>query len=514
MAYTMSLLTLLCLLTIRFTLATLVRRDEHSLVIPLTYDPSSNLMTASIAVGTPASTYNLLVDTGSPFLVLQNSTFHATSSTVDLRPESQPMGGGGGFMTTDPNGKDDAEVKPKMHFVTDQAYLVEGSGERAGGGAREGNVTVGLVEMDELQVGGILGLSPPFSHVRPPTNSKHGGNEKRSKHANHHSTAGNPSLDVSFLNSYLSPHHRETLGITGLSHFYLSFSASSPPTGELVFPLTGTTLPNVDGYDFDSAVTVDPSTGSTFPSHPFWGIAHRPDLKFHLNGRILPDVRVDAILLDSGTSGIVAPRSEVEKIFIAANIAKRPPPKGSQAVLGDIDCGAGLEMGFGIGSGKRVTFEAVRRGVTEDDGRWRDSKHDSSTADFETGNDLGLWKSYFNYGSTYTHTLQRWANDWSSFTHLERQHWSQFARRLRRVSKRDLQIALDLATGPQPQEDEEKKCRLSLVGSVQVEKMFPSNGDVKVWIVGMEFFQRNLVYHNVDTAQTVIVPRKEGAGGK
>ncbi len=213
---------------------------------------------------------------------------------------------------------------------------------------------MGLAEMDELQVAGILGLSPPFSHVRPPSK---GGKEKRSKHGHHHSTAGNPSLDVSFLNSYLSPTHRETLGITGSSHFYLSFTASQPPSGELVFPLTGTSLPNVEGYDVDSAITVDPSTGSTFPAHPFWGIAHRPDLKFHLNGRILDDVRIDAILLDSGTSGIVAPRSEVEKIFAAAKVTQTPPPKGSQAILANVDCGMELEMGFEIGAGKRMTFE-------------------------------------------------------------------------------------------------------------------------------------------------------------
>lgn len=57
-------------------------------------------------------------------------------------------------------------------------------------------------------------------------------------------------------------------------------------------------------------------------------------------------------------------------------------------------------------------------------------------------------------------------------------------------------------------EPDEKNCQVSLIGSPQVEAMFPSNGpNFKVWILGLEFFQSNLIYHNLDTAQTVVVPR-------
>jgi hypothetical protein len=57
--------------------------------------------------------------------------------------------------------------------------------------------------------------------------------------------------------------------------------------------------------------------------------------------------------------------------------------------------------------------------------------------------------------------------------------------------------------------DSGQRCSLSLTGNPQVDQMFPQNGpDFKVWILGTEFFQQNLVYHNIDSAVTTIIPRK------
>ncbi len=258
----------------------LIKRDNHDLVIPLTYEPASLLMTASISIGKPASSYNLIVDTGSPFLVLQSSIYHQTQSTWDPSDAPQPDLGKGGYMTTTPGADDKKEpVSPKMHFVTDTAYLNEGSGQRAGGGAKGGNVTVGLTQLDDLKkANGILGLSPPFSSVKAPAQPQQGGagegGGKRKRHAG--SAAGGsggggppigPSLDVSFLHSYLSPDHRKTLGITGSSHFYVTLSASSnnPPTGELIF----LSLAPICHLPSPALHTKTPSRSTLLPVQPF-----------------------------------------------------------------------------------------------------------------------------------------------------------------------------------------------------------------------------------------------------
>ncbi|EST06839.1 Aspartic peptidase domain protein [Kalmanozyma brasiliensis GHG001] len=491
--------------------AAIVKRDEHALVIPLAYDPTSRLMTATISIGNPSSDYNLIVDTGSPFLNIQSSSFHTTSSTIDPHDAGQPdMSGASGYFTTDPNAGDGGGQKPQMHFVTDSAYLVENG--RAGGGAKGGNVTVGLSHIDGLKLGGILGLSPPFSKLVAP-NQPGGGNDgtkgkkKRDSPALNGGGGGVPSLDVSFLHTYLSDSNRKTICA---GHFYLALNAN-PPSGNLVFPLTGNSLPtDIEGYDFPNKITIDPSSGSTFPHKPYWGIAHRPDLRFALDGKVLENVRVDAMLLDSGTSGIVGPPSEVAKIFTAtgARVTTVAPPKGSTAMLGKAACSSGLQMAFDIG-GKRAAFETVRQPVQGDSGT-REAGH----IDFPSNGDYGQtwapwrsydgaygpmwapWKSYVDEGvRAYAHGMGGFFDAWRGLIGLRKRHL-----------RRRMQVGTELVG-----QDMGDQCEVSLVGSAQVEKMFPGNGpDFKVWIVGVEFFQRNLVYHNVDTAQTVIVPKKEG----
>ncbi|SJX66549.1 uncharacterized protein SRS1_16778 [Sporisorium reilianum f. sp. reilianum] len=551
------LATLLALLSLSaLSTATLMRRDEHALVVPLTYEPTSDLFTASMSIGSHGSTYNLVVDTGSPFLVLQKDAFHPSPSTFDPQNGGQPDIGGGGYLFTTPDADKEGGdgEKPKMHFVTDTAWLNEAGGQRAGGAAKEGNVTVGLSQLDDLkEAQGILGLSPPFSMVGAGSaggqqQQKGGGGAKGKRDAPAPSSppaaggrgdagkGGNqasgklPSLDVSFLHSFLSPDHRKTLGMTGSSHFYLDFTPSTinnpVPLGELVFPLTGTTVPtSASGYNFSAAISVDPSSGSTYPAHPFWGIAHRPDLRFVLDDAVLADVRIDAVLLDSGTSGVIGPPSEVAKIFAAAKnrIVTTPSPAGGEkVVLGKAACDATLRMGFELGARKRALFEALRR-TAQPDGRFVEAKHDATDWIKRAYVDgWSAWKSYADNVHAGIHNIfQGLADLFHLDTPLAPTDGASLAKRhllgMRRLHRRNpLLIGVGLLNNGSPAQDnaasQAEQCQVSLMGSPQVEAMFPSNGpDFKVWILGLEFFQSNLVYHNLDTAQTVVVPRNTPA---
>lgn len=565
MILTSTLLTFLVGL-IAAAVADLVKRDARNIVVPLTYEPASLLLTAAVDIGTPATTYNLIVDTGSPFIVVQKSSWHVTQSTWDPADSLQPdMSSVGGYMTTTPipdEGGSKPPEKISMHFLTDSLDFVEGSGMRAGEGAKKGNVTVGLTQLADLKKAqGILGLSPPFSAVKSaassPPPSDGGGSGGKGKRA---APAGDklPSLDVSFLHSYLSEDHRKTLGMTGSNHFYLSLAAPaapSPPSGELVFPLTGTSLPKfIPGYDYSQQISIAPETGSTFPRHPFWGIAHRPDLAFALDGKPLPDVRIDGLLLDSGTSGIVGPPSEVSKVFAAVGggDAGITPwrVKGSPAVLGKTNCGVRLDMGFAIGD-KQVRFEAVRQKFDVDDNGHRQTRRvdvGSNTAEQQAkGGPLTPWKSYID--SNIQRIVSGWNGLWGQPSGEDRRRggllgfglWvgngNGMTRRKRHHhhERRTLEVGFGFGLGagsePNPEsggEDnqegkpgekrgkgdkkQEKQCDVTLMGSPEVEKMFPPNANgepLKVWILGMEFFQQNLVYHNIDTAQTVLVPRTQ-----
>ncbi len=85
---------------VALSLALGVWGDEHNIVIPLAFEPDSQLMTATLAVGSPANTYDLVLDTGSPLVVVQDSVFHKTASTSDAaQPE---MGDMQGYVTTTP----------------------------------------------------------------------------------------------------------------------------------------------------------------------------------------------------------------------------------------------------------------------------------------------------------------------------------------------------------------------------------------------------------------------------
>ncbi|KAJ9476128.1 Pantothenate transporter [Pseudozyma hubeiensis] len=517
---------LLLLHPLTFSTATIYRRDTHSLVVPLTFEPTSSLMTASISIGSSHSTYNLIVDTGSPFLVVQNSSFHPSSSTYDPQGAGQPdLGGATGYITTKPQPDGKGPVKPTIHFIEDQAYLNEGSGERAGGGAKGGNVTIGLTELGDLKgAQGILGLSPPLSLVKPPSGQGgSGGKGKRSPHPHPpsgHGEAGKlPSLDTSFLHSYLSPSHRQVIGMTGSSHFYIDFSPSTitntTPTGEIVFPLTGTSLPQTSfGYNYSNAITIDPSRGSTFPTHPFWGIAHRNDLQFTLNDTPLPDIRIDALLLDSGTSGIIAPPSEVSKIFSLQNSISTSSPAGTSAVLGKTSCESGLKMGLSIG-GQKVRFEAIRRSV-QPNGQFVQSKHDREDPQDEdwtkrsTYDGVNRWKSYLLGDAVQgIHDLLHDLTGLLPIGFRKRSIHKRLSLGFLTTSPSTPPNPLDLTSHIKPNPTPPEQCQLSLIGSPQVEQMFPSNKDLKVWLLGMEFFQSNLVYHNLDTCQTVIVPRND-----
>ncbi|KAJ1584335.1 hypothetical protein NDA11_007713 [Ustilago hordei] len=557
--------------------------DKHNLVCPLTYSPESQLLTASVSIGTPASTYNLVVDTGSPFFVIQSGSFHSTSSTYDPDPTSDGVEMGGGYMTTNPDPRKDAgPVKPKMKFMLDTGFLNEGSGQRAGGGAMGGNLTISLSDLGGQLKGanGILGLSPSMDHIsQPPMSQK--GQRHRHNTAAQGQEAGQAE-DPSFLHSFLSSDHKEKLGMKGDSHFYLAFSPSNPPTGELVFPLSGDSLPrSIPTYSYGDAIAIDPSSGSTYPAHPFWGLAHRRDLSFLMDSAIVPDIQIDALLFDSGTSGIIAPPSEVEKIFKAAKsrINTIPPPKGSGVITGQAKCSEGLKFGFGIGD-KQASFLSIRPKTSDQQmgaNRMRYSEADTSEA---SENPLLKWKSYIDAGvNVYLSGLQNTLGLIS--VNLKKRHMVKLMKReffmllgkkvpftpppppraksppasepkaksdakdlssqdnVVKLKKREFFLLKLLGQkvpvfppppanpppAPKPKVQSggerpssqtnnggqvEDMCEVTLVGSPQVEQMFPANGkDFKPWILGMEFFQENLMYFNLDSAQTVIVPRNE-----
>lgn len=124
---------------------------------------------------------------------------------------------------------------------------------------------------------------------------------------------------------------------------------------------------------------------------------------------------------------------------------------------------------------------------------------------------LTAWKSYVDVGIGGLDSIATGLTGWMHLPIIGK----------RRVNLHKRLLSVGLADTATPDRDLEKltiapsraqfradQCPVSLMGSPQVEAMFPSNGpDFKVWILGIEFFQSNLVYHNLDTAQTVIVPR-------
>ncbi|KAJ1021732.1 hypothetical protein NDA13_005347 [Ustilago tritici] len=508
--------------------------DEHNLVYPLTYSPESQLLTASVSIGTPASTYNLVVDTGSPFLVIQSGSFRSTSSTYDPDPTSQGVELGGGYMTTNPDpSKDAGPVKPKMKFMLDTGFLNQGSGQRAGGGAMGGNLTIGLSDLGGQLKGanGILGLSPSMDRVpHPPMPPKGKGNRGNTPPS---PSGAGQGEDPSFLHSFLSSDHKKKLDMKGDSHFYLAFSPSNPPTGELVFPLSGDSLPpSIPTYSYGDAIAIDPSSGSTYPAHPFWGLAHRRDLSFLIDSAIVPDIQIDALLFDSGTSGIIAPPSEVEKIFKAAKsrINTIPPPKESGVVMGQAKCSERLKFGFGIGD-KQASFLSIRPKPSNQQTGGNGMRYSEVDTSDASENLLLTWKSYIDAGVNVYHSSVQNALGLIS-VNLKKRHMAKLKKRgfFKLLGKK---IAFTPPPPPLPAKSpeapepkvlggggsqssqdnnggqaEEDMCDVTLMGSPQVEQMFPANGkDFKPWILGMEFFQENLMYFNLDSAQTVIMPR-------
>ncbi len=127
-----------------------------------------------------------------------------------------------------------------------------------------------------------------------------------------------------------------------------------------MFPKEGTTVPAVEGYDAGAAITIDPNSGSTFPGHPFWGIAHRHDLRFVIDDHVLDSVRIDALLLDTGTAGVVGPPSEVAKIIDATQGRLKRTSSDPKQVVADAACDLPIKLGFEIG-GRRTTFTAIRK---------------------------------------------------------------------------------------------------------------------------------------------------------
>lgn len=509
-------LSLLFLLLSSLVSSEIIKRDEHNLIYPLSYSPESQLLTASVSIGTPASTYNLIVDTGSPFLVVETGNFHNTTSTYDPDPTSEE---GGGYMTTNPDPRQDAgNVQAKMHFMIDTGFLNEGSGERAGGGVRAGNLSVGLSDLGGQLRGanGILGLSPPTKNQGVDKAAGEGDGGGAEEHGE-----GNGGEDKTFLSSFLSPSHRKILGIEGDNQFYLTFSPTNPPTGQLVFPLSGTTLPpSIPGFSYTNAISIDPTSGSTFPKHPFYGIAHRSDLSFFLDSTTIPDIRIDALLFDSGTSGIIAPPSEVAKIFnspAASRISTLPSPQGSGVVMGKTNCGEKIKMGFGFGD-KRASFVSVRPKPQSVPNRFRLHENENMNPSEDAKlHPLLTWKSYVDAG---VNAYLQGVNNALGMIGLNLKK-----RGMVKMQKRTFflfKLLGQKVTPPPPpppptgggDEDKEGKeqdlCDITLVGSPQVEQMFPANGkDFKPWILGMEFFQSNLMYFNLDQAMTVVLPREE-----
>ncbi len=224
-----------------------------------------------------------------------------------------------------------------------------------------------------------------------------------------------------------------------------------------------------------------------------------------------------------------------------------------------------MKMGFEIGDGKRAGFDGVRRKIEVNGQQLKQTRNvnqpwvDPNTSQ-QRADGLMPWKSYVDMGvNSYVQGVNNVVQGVAGWLHLLWQPWlgpigggyggyggslpsttegdnaavdgggggtglglglrKRSPPHQRRHHKRTL---LNVALGtqeytdahPNPnsgdkKEEEQKDCDVTIMGSPQVEQMFPSNGPepLKVWIVGMEFFQQNLVYHNLDTAQTVILPR-------
>lgn len=404
------------------------------------------------------------------------------------------------FTDQEGSGSDDAPA----HFVTDSGWLNEGN--RAGGGAKAGNLSVCLTTLDKMEaVQGVLGLRAPLSAVKPQENA--GGKGKRD----------GPSLDVTFIHAYLSPPNRKVLGITGDNHFYIHFSPPTPDTpasGELVFPLSGTTLsPKIEGYSYADAITITPQDGLTFPHSPLWGVAHRPDLSFLLDGAPPEGVQVDALMFDSGTSGIIGPPEEVRKIFAATHgrvqdVSPKGSVKGVEVVLGKAKCGERLGLGVAIGD-RRAMFEGTK-GNVKDERRL----HASDRSQFEPSGGQGevggwllpWWKTYANFPPG-QNLLGFLSNPVLPISLRKRHLHRKLAKRTWGLLHLGLGQTSIGAEQEQPEEEKEEQCGVTVIGSSDVKKVAKNAGDLKIWILGKEFFDSNLAYFNVDKEMVMIVPR-------
>lgn len=520
------------LATLSLLLFSLCLADEHNMVIPLTYEPQSRLVTASISIGNPANSYTLYADTGSPFLFLQNSLFRRTSSTFDPDMPDLEMGPGAGFITTDPDDGSGGPVQPKkMHYLTDTAWFNEGElggmVGRAGGGAKSGNATIVVGELEGLgKAQGLLGMGPPLSNTGDGfknAKEEQEGKKKKRRKRSHPSTPPSPkqgqlpSLDPTFLHSFFSPSFRQKMGITGASHFYL---ALNPAGGELVLPLSTTDLPtDRTGYDYDKKITIDPASGAIFPKLPFWGVAHNPSLGFLLDDTQVMDVRVDAVMFDSGTTGIIGPLNEVGKLFNAtAGRVDGQILHNGTTLAGKVKCGEKMRLGMQLGEGKNVYFDGVRQNSQGqgDGGKGRQLSQASHTAldwgqqaDAAQQRPISPWKNMVSQG------IESYLQGLGNFFHI----LSPVGKKQKRTldfgmlqlgtaapqKKKQGEMAGDYGEGVA---GETKDCDATVIGSHQVELMFLGNGpNLKVWILGIEWFMQYLVYFNVDDGRVVIVPR-------
>ncbi|PWZ01265.1 hypothetical protein BCV70DRAFT_91693 [Testicularia cyperi] len=507
----------------------LVRRDDSQpqageTVIPLAYDIDSNLYTAMVKVGSNA--YKTIVDTGSAFLLLQQHAFQTTSSTKTIPNQPQIHGS---FATTNPDGSG-TDQDPKLTFYNDQAGLVD-----VNGAAPEKDSIIALTQLPDLDVDGILGLGPPFSavaHANAPKShrkrelttllSRSDDPEKTGKGAGGSGSGGgggdgggsDSDLDVAFLHSFFGG------GRPGSdAHFYLALDdqhadAAKASTGKLVFP-TGSTCPlDVAGYNSAGLFQVDANSGSTFPKAPFWGIAHNPTLKMMVGGTVLDEIRIDAVVLDSGTSGIVGPKSEVAKLIDVLSGAVQPHQDTKSSSFGATTAcdGTGLSgaqktLAFQFG-GKVLPFSNIRR---DNYMRFLQADGATTTPSLEPKHraDVAL-KSYIEAGAKAYLGFIGGVTDF--FRHL-----IGFG-----LGKRTIDITLgpdpsdkgddEFTATPDPQTTPASKlsqCTLAVVGNDIVDHMTPQgHPDFKVWILGQEFFAQNLVYHNIDKAVTTIIPRQ------
>lgn len=522
--------------------------------VPLEYDAKSNLYTTVVRIGTPARSYRTLVDTGSAFLLLQRSEVDVDRSATlvsttrhpfppsshgkqDSDSTPQKVDIKGKFTFTNADGSGQSSNVGDMHFFSDTFEFASAGG---GSGLRHGDVVVGSTALGDLKgMDGILGLAPPFSKVAtppppPPSNSDPDKSTAAAK------GPMSPELDVSFLHSFLNG------GATANSGFYITLNSSNatPGGGELVFPAEDYLPRDIPGYDAGSYFQVDPDTGCTFPRHAFWGIAHRPDLAFVLSGEGTEDalagedVMVDAVLLDSGTSGILGPRSEVDKI--SARLGDRVLSRAHHGAQGDavvstqVDCGASpMEMAF-VFAGKRFGFPSVRATPISAGGdeQGRDMREftpgsDGHPALAEFGSDTGLggdglelgrWKSYVSAsqqvvgqviqaGQSAVDGLVAGLSSALQLGPSGKMVQKRSHRQRRARQKRQDGGFID------PAADNTASCSLTVVGSEAVEHMFPrpagATQDLKVWIIGQEFFQQNLVYHNIDHQLITILAKSQ-----